>query len=97
MCSVVLCISSYFNLPPPICGFVLPSQTFKKLSVLMLCEPVFIFTSGSSACCGLSISDCRYLQYSLQFSELIPIYYFFIFHEKTDKTREYSSPPFSYD
>ena len=60
------------------------------LSVLMLCMPVFIFTSGSSALlgrphCGLSI--CQYLPYSIHFSEFISC---FLFYEKTDKTRKYS-------
>ena len=44
----------------------------KRLSVLMLCVPVFIFTSGSSVllgcpCCGYW-SECRYLPCSIHFS-----------------------------
>ena len=44
----------------------------------MLCTPVFIFTSGSSAPlvhphCVFSI--CRYLPYSIHFSEFMPMFY----------------------
>ena len=58
------------------------------LSVLMLCAPVSIFTSGSSALlgrprCGLSI----WLSLLAIFNTL---FWFFFFHEKTDKTRKYS-------
>ena len=55
-----------------------------------LCAPVFnIFTSASSALLGHSKhavvyqSDCRYLPYSIHFSELMPFFY-----EKMDKTRK---------
>ena len=51
--------------------------TKEALSVLMLCAPVFIFTSGSSALlgrprCGYR-SDCHYLPYSIHFSEFMSI------------------------
>ena len=63
----------------------------------MLCTPVFMFTSSSSAllgrlCCGLSI----WLSLLAIFKTLFWVYAN-CFHEKTDKTRKYSSPPFSYD
>ena len=66
----------------------------KRLSVLMLCVPVFIFTSGSSALlgrphCGLSI----WLSLLAILNTLFWVYAN-LFHEKTDKTRK--SPPFSY-
>ena len=67
------------------------SACFKEvLSVLMLCTPVFIFTSGSSALlghprCGLSI----WLSLLAIFNTLFWVYANF-FHEKTDKTRKYS-------
>ena len=53
----------------------------------MLCAPVFIFTSGSSAllgrpCCGLSI----WLSLLAIFITLFWVYVNFFFHEKTDKT-----------
>ena len=56
----------------------------------MLCTPVFIFTSGSSAllghpCCGLSI----WLSLPAIFNTLFWVYANF-FHKKTDKTRQYS-------
>ena len=53
----------------------------------MLCTPVFIFTSVSSALYGAHVvvyrSDCRYLPYSIHFSEFM----LNCFHEKTDKTQ----------
>ena len=60
------------------------------LSVLMLCAPVFIFTSGSSALlgrprCGLSI----WLSLLAIFNTLFWVYVN-LFHEKTDKTWKYS-------
>ena len=63
----------------------------EALSVLMLCAPVFIFTSGSSALLerpryGLSI----WLSLLAKFNPLLWVYAN-IFHEKTDKTREYSA------
>ena len=66
----------------------------ETLSVLMLCAPVFIFTSGSSALlgrprCGLSI----WLSLLAILNTLFWVYAN-LFHEKTDKTRK--SPPFSY-
>ena len=64
----------------------------KKLSILllMLCAPVFIFTSGSSTllgrpCCGLSIR----LSLLAIFNTLFWVYANY-FHKKTDKTRKYS-------
>ena len=63
--------------------------TFKEvLSVLMLCTPVFIFTSCSSALSQrvhvvVYQSDCRYLPYSIHFSEFMPI----SFTRKQTKTR----------
>ena len=66
-------------------------RRFKEaLSVLMLCAPVFIFTSGSSALlgrprCGLSI----WLSLLAIFNTLFWVYAN-CFHEKTDKTRKYS-------
>ena len=58
--------------------------------MLMLCTPVFIFTSGSSALlgrpsCGLSI----WLSLLAIFNTLFWVYAIFI-HEKMDKTRKYS-------
>ena len=58
--------------------------------VLMLCAPVFIFTSSSSALlgrprCGLSI----WLFLLAILNTLFWVYASFL-HEKTDKTREYS-------
>ena len=66
------------------------SEDKEALSVLMLCAPVFIFTSGSSALlgrprCGLSI----WLSLLVIFNTAFWIYAF-LFHEKTGKTREYS-------
>ena len=63
--------------------------TFSLIRVLMLCKPVFIFTSSSSAIlgrphCGLSIW--------LSLLTLFWVYAIFIFHEKTDTTRKYSKP-----
>ena len=60
----------------------------EALSVLMLCAPVFIFASGSSAllgrpCCGLSI----WLSLLAIFNTLFWVYVNF-FHEKTNKTRK---------
>ena len=58
------------------------------LSVLMLCAPVFIFTSGSSTLFKgahgvVYRSDCCYLAYSIHLnSEFLPIF------EKTNKTRK---------
>ena len=64
------------------------------LSVLMLCTPVFIFTSGSSALLGrprcVYRSDCRYLPCSIHFSEFIPI----SFTRKRTKHENTRSPPF---
>ena len=63
---------------------------FKEaFSVLMLCTPVFIFTSGSSAllghpCCGLSI----WLSLLAIFNTLFWVYVN-LFHEKMDKTCKY--------
>ena len=61
-----------------------------RLSVLMLCAPVFIFTSGFSALlgrprCGLLI----WLSLLAIFNTLFWVYVNF-FQEKTDKTRKYS-------
>ena len=58
------------------------------LSVLMLCTPVFIFTSGSSALLGrwfiaLTVATCHIQSTFLSWCQ-------FIFHQKTDKTRKYS-------
>ena len=50
----------------------------EALSVLMLCPPVFKFTAGSSTllgcprCTVIYRSDCRYLPYSIHFSEFMP-------------------------
>ena len=61
---------------PTTSGGMMSYAAFKEvLSVLMLCAPVFIFTSGSSALlghprCGYR-SDCRYLPYSIHFSEFM--------------------------
>ena len=50
----------------------------EALSVLMLCPPVFKFTPGSSTllgcprCTVIYRSDCRYLPYSIHFSEFMP-------------------------
>ena len=70
---------------------------FKALSVLMLCAPVFIFTSGSSALlgsprCVLSI----WLSPRPIFNALFSVYAncFTIKRTKHENTR---SPPFSYD
>ena len=57
----------------------------------MLCAPVFLFTSDSSALlgrprCGLSI----WLSLLAIFNTLFWLYVNFFFHEKTDKTRKYS-------
>ena len=73
------------------------SRHFLFLSVLMLCAHVFIFTSGSPALlgcphCGLWV--CRYLPYSIHFSEFMPIIFFTRKRTKHENTR---SPPFSYD
>ena len=62
----------------------------RALTLLMLCAPVFIFTSGNSALlgrprCGLSI----WLALLVIFNTLFWVYAN-LFHEKTDKTREYS-------
>ena len=59
--------------------------------VSMLCAPVFIFTSGSSALlgrprCGLSI----WLSLLAIFNTLFLSLRRFFFHEKTEKTRKYS-------
>ena len=67
-----------------------PSYQLKKLSVLMLCTPVIIFTSGSSALlgcprCSLSI----WLSNLAIFNTLFRVYTN-LFHEETDKTRKYS-------
>ena len=61
-----------------------------SVSVLMLCAPVFLFTSDSWALlgrlhCGLSI----WLSLLAIFNTLFWVYVNF-FHEKTDKTRKYS-------
>ena len=43
----------------------------------MLCMPVFIYTSGSSALLGAHVvvyqSDCQYLPYSIHGSEFMPV------------------------
>ena len=62
----------------------------EALSLFILCAPVFIFTPVSSALLGTHVvvyrSCCRYLPYSIHFSEFMP---FFFIHEKTDKTQEF--------
>ena len=65
-------------------------QIKEALSVLMLCAPVCIFTFGSSALlgrprCGLSI-------WMSLLAILNPLFWVYanLFHEKTDKIREYS-------
>ena len=62
----------------------------KAISLLMLCAPVFIFTSGTSSLlghprCGVSI----WLSLLAIFDKLFWVYAD-LFHEKTNKTREYS-------
>ena len=66
------------------------TKILKKLSVLMLCVPVFIFTSGSSALlgcprCGLSI----WLSLLAIFNTVFWVYAN-LFHEKTGKSQKYS-------
>ena len=63
------------------------SRMVKVLSLLMLCAPVFIFTSGSSfrlgrTHCGFSIWLSLFAIFTTLYANL--------FHEKTDKTQEYS-------
>ena len=62
----------------------------EALSILMLCAPVFIFTSGSSAL--LRRPRCGLLIWPLLlaiFNALCWVYVHFL-HEKTDKPRKYS-------
>ena len=55
-------------------------QKFKEaVSILMLCAPVFIFTSGvaqlfKGAHVVVYRSDCRYLLYPIHFSQFMPIF-----------------------
>ena len=62
------------------------------LRVLIICAPVFIFTSGSSALlghprCGLSV----WLSLLAIFNKFFWVDAICFFHEKTDETRKYSS------
>ena len=62
----------------------------KAISLLMLCTPIFIFTSSTSALlghprCGVSI----WLSLLAIFDQLFWVYAD-LFHEKTNKTREFS-------
>ena len=76
----------------------LPHARFRcKRSVLMLCAPVFIFTSGRSVLlgrprCGLSI-----LLSLLAILNTLSRVYAKPLHEKTDKTRKYWVSHFPYD
>ena len=69
----------------------------KALSVLMLCTPVFIFSSSSSALlgrprCGLSIWLSLLAIFNTLFWVSVNL-----FHEKTDKHESIQSWPCSYD
>ena len=59
----------------------------------MLCVPLFVFTSGSSALSGVYRSDCRHLSYSIHFSEFMPGFFFTRKRTKHENTR---NPPFSF-
>ena len=80
------------------CGFTLCYHLVKEaFSILMLCTPGFIFTSGSSALlgrprCGLS----NWQSLLAVFNTLFRVSASFS-NEKTDKTRDTRSPPFSND
>ena len=68
----------------------------EALSVLMLCTPVSLFTSGSSAPlgrprCGLLIW-LSLLPYSIHFSELVPI-----FSKENRQNTKIQDPPCLYD
>ena len=64
------------------------------LSVLILCAPVFMFTSGSSALLGLSI-DLTFAACHIQYTFLSLCQFFFM--RKWEKHENTQSPPFSYD
>ena len=69
----------------------------EALSVLMLCTPVFYIyiwqlASFRAAHAVVYRSDCRYLSYSIHFSEFMPI----IFMRKQTKHENTLSLPFSY-
>ena len=64
----------------------------------MLCTPVFIFTSSSSALLGHPSGGLSIWLLLLAISNTLLWVYANLFHEKMDKTRNYTrSPPFSYD